>query len=184
MESSNRIISPALFGIILICFLLPFMSVSCGGHEIGQVSGIELAFGTDLEGEDIDPYPPALFALAAAVIGLVISFWKKGKLLAALAGLGGFASLIALQLAINHEVTRPSNDGMIHVTWMNAYYLATILFIAVAVLNIYLLTRKPAAKSLPTGQDQRYCTNCGSANKGSSQFCTECGSPTSNNLSQ
>lgn len=155
------------------------MNVSCGSHEIGQITGIELAFGTDLEGEDIDPYPPALFALAAAGIGLVISFWKRGKLLAALAGLGGFASLIALQLAINHEASRPSNDGMIHVTWMNAYYLATILFIAVAVLNVYLLTRKPAAESLPRGQDRRYCTSCGSLNKGSGQFCTECGSPMS-----
>lgn len=174
MENGNRFISPALFGIILVCFLLPFMSISCGRQEIGTLSGMEMAFGTEIEGDDVDALPPATWALTAAVFGLAISFWNRGKVLAALSGLAGFGSLMILQLAVNEEMSKPGNRG-IDVTWTNVYYVVLLLFLGVAIYNIYLLTRKKAAQPLPRGQDQTFCTSCGSPNSSNSQFCTQCG---------
>ena len=36
-------LSPALFGMALLCFFLPFINVSCGGTKVIQLTGVQLA---------------------------------------------------------------------------------------------------------------------------------------------
>jgi hypothetical protein len=97
--------SPIIFAIVGLCFMLPFISFSCGGQRLTTMSGADLvrgakvsvdqkafegfedAFnqtGTDttdattsgVQSEDTDPELWAIVALAAAVIGLVVGFTR------------------------------------------------------------------------------------------------------------
>ena len=42
-------VSPALFVITTLCFLFPFVTVSCNGQKVATFSGVELATGTTVE---------------------------------------------------------------------------------------------------------------------------------------
>jgi hypothetical protein len=42
-------ISPILFGVTLVCFLFPFVTVSCGGQKMASFSGAQLATGTSVD---------------------------------------------------------------------------------------------------------------------------------------
>lgn len=77
--SSGRIISSSAAFLILVCFFLPWITVSCGSQEIATVSGYELATGTEIDlGVGVEEreadWTFFLVPLAAlAVIGLVLA---------------------------------------------------------------------------------------------------------------
>jgi hypothetical protein len=79
-------VSLSFFTLILICFFLPFVSITCADTKIAKLKGTDLAFGTKIEyrqGDDLfgrskqtEKVEPELFALLAfllTIIGLVIS---------------------------------------------------------------------------------------------------------------
>jgi hypothetical protein len=90
----NRLLSPAGFGLVLIFFLMPFFTVSCGVDEKSQIkstfSGLALATGSQPKVEDQPPdqaakllsafpdsfHPEVLVVLAAIAVfaGMVIGF--------------------------------------------------------------------------------------------------------------
>lgn len=93
-------------GLALACFLLPWVTVSCGGQPLAQISGLQLATGSvgDIGGNR--PGAPAapqdysadLFVIAAAlliVIALVLSFVLPRRK-AALAAMASCAVALAL----------------------------------------------------------------------------------------
>ena len=49
MESMTKKFSPAIFGIVLICFILPFVTVSCQGQKLATLTGIQLITGTTIK---------------------------------------------------------------------------------------------------------------------------------------
>lgn len=49
MTEHERKLRPALAAIILVCFFMPFLKVSCGGQPIMQMSGFDLATGRDVK---------------------------------------------------------------------------------------------------------------------------------------
>lgn len=51
-----RHVSPAAFGFVVLCFLLPFVTLSCPGGSF-TFSGVQLATGTTIE-------EPGLFGLS------------------------------------------------------------------------------------------------------------------------
>ena len=53
LEQHERAIRPTLAGIALICFLLPFLKITCAGQQIASVSGVDLVTGTKLEKPDM-----------------------------------------------------------------------------------------------------------------------------------
>lgn len=52
VEKARRF-SPALFGIIAICFLLPFVAITCSGQELFSLSGLDLVTGTEVGQDDL-----------------------------------------------------------------------------------------------------------------------------------
>ena len=90
----NKLLSPAGFGLVMIFFLLPFFTVSCGVDENSTVrttyTGLTLAIGAQPKVEDQTPdqaakllavfpnsfYPEVLVVLAALAVlaGMVIGF--------------------------------------------------------------------------------------------------------------
>lgn len=49
MTEHERKLRPALAAIILVCFFMPFLKVSCGGQTFMEVSGFDMATGRDVQ---------------------------------------------------------------------------------------------------------------------------------------
>lgn len=50
MFQHERAIRPALAGLVIVCFLMPFVKVSCGGQPIASMSGMDLVLGNRPDG--------------------------------------------------------------------------------------------------------------------------------------
>jgi len=97
-------LSTPLIGIIIICFLLPFLSAYCDGEKKATLSGIQLVTGTvvhydENETKEIKPSAPAIIAILSAIGCFFLSFSpsrnrKMNIMLAVLSSIG----LIALTI--------------------------------------------------------------------------------------
>lgn len=150
--------SPAIFGAILLCFVLPFIDVSCNGQVVRSFSGKEMVQGTTVYEPDmfggvtphkISPEPLAFLAFICAVIGLVVSFRriKKSALICSLASCLGVVLLWLLFTKVKNDALRETG-GMIGVTAGAGFWLALLLFLAAGCLNVFLLGRVSAEKEL------------------------------------
>lgn len=54
MQDHERTIRPALAVVVVICFFLPFVQLTCGGQQIASLSGWDLATGTTVKPPDMD----------------------------------------------------------------------------------------------------------------------------------
>ncbi|MBW4571923.1 MAG: hypothetical protein KME31_29095 [Tolypothrix carrinoi HA7290-LM1] len=150
MNKLRRKISPALFTLTLICFFLPFITVSCRQEEIATLNGIDLAigktvrqpsiFGNQSKEEKIPADPLATIALISGVIGLGTSFIKAKKSAIAPAGAGivGFILLLMLKSKIDSEIVK-QGQGLLLVSYGFGFWLAFIFFISATFLNVYSL---------------------------------------------
>lgn len=101
-----RLAVKVLFIVGLVCFVFPYILVSCSGEEI-EFSGMELmtkiTFNEELEVEDDDPYNYYLIgAFVLGVIGLICAakaeMWDKKMVGAAVCGLCGVILLIIFRV--------------------------------------------------------------------------------------
>lgn len=136
-RSPHRRVSPTLFGIILLCFLLPFVTVECG--EPVTFTGVHAATGIDRPNaynEHATPDGFALIALSSAGVGLLLGLLggRKGALGGALAGFVGIVGLVGFIVAVTGQAYG-------HVVPRIGYLLSLYLFLGAVVLNDYLLSR-------------------------------------------
>jgi hypothetical protein len=142
----RRVLTPSLFGLAAILFLLPFFSVSCSGEAVEQLqdvgvdrsrlrielTGADLVLGRipnrearaayrELEGPGIAH--PLAIALAAVVFGAILLSGlpgRPGAAAAAVLGLVAFALLMLLGWAVDkevHERTMRSAHEFVFVRW-------------------------------------------------------------------
>jgi lysylphosphatidylglycerol synthetase-like protein (DUF2156 family) len=52
MQEHERTLRPALAAIVLICFFMPFIKISCGQQTIVSITGLDLALGKTIEQPD------------------------------------------------------------------------------------------------------------------------------------
>ncbi|MGI2908212.1 hypothetical protein [Tolypothrix sp. VBCCA 56010] len=161
MNKLRRKISPALFTLTLICFFLPFITVSCRQEEIATLNGIDLAigktvrqpsiFGNQSKEEKIPADPLATIALISGVIGLGTSFIKAKKSAFAPAGAGivGFILLLMLKSKIDSEIVK-QGQGLLLVSYGFGFWLAFIFFISATFLNVYSLIDSQKDDDEPT----------------------------------
>ncbi len=153
MQVSISRLRASVFGLTLVLFLLPFVTLSCQGSGF-TFSGVQLAVGTTVQepqlfgppkDKRIDAEPFALAALVCAVVGIVAGFVAAvpARLLSASAGLGGAVLLIALRLKIEGEVSRQAME-LVQVQWGIGYWGALLCYCA-GFLSIFLL--KPSRNS-------------------------------------
>ncbi len=45
--------SPALFGVIILCFFLPFANLSCSGQTVMTLTGFQLITGTEYSDQNM-----------------------------------------------------------------------------------------------------------------------------------
>lgn len=131
---------------VVIAFLLPFVTVSCEGHEVASIAGVQFAIGGpieisdgvsdsgDEENVDIEPWATAgiLLAIASAIIAFVPKRWRTGALF--LLGIGGAVSLVLLRVTLETEFGELRSAGAV-VTYTWGWWLAVAGFSGLVVVN-------------------------------------------------
>jgi hypothetical protein len=150
-------LSPSLFGLICIAFVLPFATVSCDGAET-SFTGLQLATwtvpaGGEISGSDCSADIStcvedkgsgyAFFALVVAVAGLSLGLLGKAK------GPGwcGAGGLIAM-LLIGFQGFQPFGPT---VTFRVGYWLILLLFLTVICVHATQSVRRRRAARLEAG---------------------------------
>ncbi len=190
-------ISPAIFIASILCFLFPFVTVSCGGQKVTSFSGVQLATGTTVEQpqmfgppqkQKVDPDPTTALAALCAIVGVVLSLAGTRIALApAISGAVGAVSLLIMKARLDDQVVKQGH-GMLQVSYESGFSLALLLFVAGAVWNGYLHSQRnnipaappPEAAASSTRQDSRQpsvCPQCGQSWTPNAKFCMHCGKP-------
>ena len=133
------------FGLAIISFLLPFITVSCQNTPIMRFSGVNLitgktievptsAFGTT-EKKSIPGDWRVILAFLSAIIGLLTSFLKKdNSTIPAINGSLGPILLLMLKSDLDRQIIE-QGQGMLNVTYGLGFWLAFFLFLAAAIIN-------------------------------------------------
>jgi zinc-ribbon domain len=190
-------VSPVLFLVTVLCFLLPFVTVSCNGQKIATFSGTDLAFGTTINqpqaqqpfgfpqprrgsGERVKAEPVATMAFLCAIAGIGLSFLAiRLALVPAITGALGTLLLFALQLKLNDDISKRA-QGAFQLDFQAGFILALLLFIAAAGWNgwLFFMSRRPG---MAASQPLANAAAAGSGGTTSAAFCPNCGQPLSSN---
>ena len=195
--TSKLKVSPAIFIASILCFLLPFVTVSCGGQKVASFSGIQLATGTAVEQpqmfgppqkQKVDPDPSAVVAALAAIAGLGLSFLGARTALGpAVSGGIGAISLLFMKSRLDDQIVKQGH-GMLQVNYETGFSLTLLLLLAGAAWNAYLFSQReqiPAQANRTEGSRQvsladsgltrASCPHCGQPWPTNAKFCTNCG---------
>lgn len=198
MTSKSKM-SPAIFAASILCFLLPFVTISCGTQKVATFSGVQLATGTTVnqpqmfgprQNQKVDPNPAAAAAALCAVLALGLSFLGTRIALGpAISGAAGAVSLFLMKSRLDDQIVK-QGQGMLQVNYETGFSLALLLLIGGAAWNAYLFSQRnkilgaaqfPAAQSAATRGDPEESSRFHSPNlmqrPPSPTFCPDCGEP-------
>lgn len=162
-----RKLPPAGYLLALICFLLPFVEVSCNGQKVAALTGTQLLTGSQVAGnggmfsppkQQMKPEKSVVLAFIAGLAGLIISVFNQRltTIIAGACGIVAGGSLLALQQSILSGAP-PQALGLIQIQYDPGYYCSVLLFFITAALLFYLAffrqavpTIAPAAPYPPT----------------------------------
>jgi hypothetical protein len=201
MANRKSIASVLIFVGSMLCFFLPFVTVSCGGIKAFTLTGGQLAIGTTLTQPQPFGAPQTQkvaadpFAALAAVCGLAgIGLSLIGRKVAAgsaICGSLGTISLLIMRSRLDAQLQK-QGEGMAQASYEAGYTLALLLLAAGAAWNIYLTiqSNKNASQSAVADggiSDSRndsvasasppLCGGCGKPVGASARFCESCGKP-------
>ena len=138
MKSEMRRFTPAIYGLTLICFFLPFTHISCEGRKVASLTGIQLVTGTSVtvEGktEKIDPEPLAILLLCTAVVELAV---KTRTRVSIIVGVIGLTLLLFLKAEIDSEVLK-RGEGVLKAEYAVGFWLMLISFFGAIAINTFL----------------------------------------------
>lgn len=152
MESGLRKISPAIFGVALICFFLPFVNVSCGGQKVASFTGIQLVTGTTIkqpgmfeqkQTQKLKREPLAICAFLSVIVGLGLSLLKtkKSPIVTAIIGGIGAVMLLLLKSKMDNDVLNQTG-GMVQLEYTFGFWLTFLLNFSAAGLNAFFASKK------------------------------------------
>lgn len=133
----------AVFGTSALAFVFPFLFVSCGGVEVTRFSGLELAFGTEFQGEQVGPHLELQAALALAVLASVLAWFG------ATGPAGGFAVIgagaLGLHTFIMKVLMNQNEEDFVSITlrYEIGFWLALSALVVGAVLCASLERKNP-----------------------------------------
>jgi uncharacterized membrane protein YhaH (DUF805 family) len=123
------------FALILICFSLPFLEVSCQGQKIASFSGFQTAFGTQIsspngETKDIPGTFVLVLVLVITVICLLIPFLKLkfNNLIATIGSVFSLLLLLITKVNIDNESFK-QGGGLLLIQVAYGYVFIFCLFI-------------------------------------------------------
>jgi hypothetical protein len=145
-------LSGSLMMLIIICFFLPFIAISCDHKQVAQLAGIQLVTGTKMEQKGllcqearvVPPQPWAIIPFGLAIAGTALGFWGKGRIGTILQSVGSTVAVIALLLLKNklyHEMLQYPKL-LFCVEYLPCYWITLGLFACVVVVNVAGCIRK------------------------------------------
>jgi uncharacterized membrane protein YozB (DUF420 family) len=161
-------LSPAVYGLIIFCFLLPFVRLTCSSQTIMTLTGFELVTGAEVEQnifnpidsdqkeiqdqtlshQDAEAQPMALFALIAAVLSLALGFVKGKKTALAISIVSILGAIFLFLLKMNMESDIKENgQGVIQIEYLFGYWFSLFLFIAGSVIQ-WMIYREPERREV------------------------------------
>jgi hypothetical protein len=189
-------VSPVLFLVTVLCFLLPFITVSCNGQKVATLSGTDLAFGSTVEQPQVfgqpvkkrvDAEPIATIAFLIAVAGIAVGFLAaRVPLASAITGGLGALFLFILMGKLSSDIGKNA-QGIFQLDYDIGFIMAVILFVGAAGWNAWLFfasrgapplahaaAATPGASTAAAGPG---CPHCGQPLTGNVKFCGGCGKP-------
>ena len=162
-------IPTGIYGLVIICFLLPFIE----GMPVAELSGINLVTGTtieqssqidyemqDLFGDEfkdeqeeaetdkkIESRTEAIIAFAAAILALLLTRIPVSRWIPAALGVLGFICLIWLKINLDQE-TKQEGEGILEVTYLYGYWLALLAFASACIAQGVLIIAGVEKKTL------------------------------------
>jgi Flp pilus assembly protein TadB len=157
-----KLISPSLFALILICFFLPFTTISCQSTPIVTMNGYQLATGTTVDqtsgignslsttlgslnssaskssDKKIPGNPLAGFILAITCAGIALGFVTvrhQEIIQAIVAGIGAIL-LFILKSEVDSQ-TLKQGQGVLQTSYGSGYWLSLLLFLGAVGFNGY-----------------------------------------------
>ena len=152
MKKGSKV-SPAIFAASALCFLLPFVTVSCGGTKVASFTGVQLATGMtvnepqvpggEAQPKKIDADPLSAFAGLCVLISLAMSFIATGRLAIwpAIGGATGAVALLVMKSNLQNQLAKQAN-GLLQVNYAPGFVLALLCLIAAAAWNAYLFFQR------------------------------------------
>lgn len=179
---------PAILALALICFFLPFVTVSCQGQKLMTLSGIQLVTGTTIQEPQmfgppkpmkLSAEPLAVAAFLCGLVGLAVGLIGKGRGQTVAAALAALAAvfLLILKSRVESEAIKQAG-GLFQVEFGGGYWATLALFLATVGAGLFPSQTSvplPTRKSGGGGLDGRFCTQCGAKNSSANLFCEECG---------
>lgn len=158
MEKKRKL-TPALFGFALVCFFMPFVSVSCQSQTLGSFTGIQLVTGTTVEQptmfgprqtQRVGGEPLALLAFLCGLAGLGLGFVKgrPGAVGAAAAGGLGVLLFLLLKSKVDGDVMSQGR-GLLQLDWGAGFWLSLLCYLAAAFISVYALKQSRSEQAAP-----------------------------------
>lgn len=171
MEALKKF-SPALFGLVIVCFFLPFVNLSCSGQTVMTLTGFQLITGSeysepnvmgqnmfdqdnqnnaDNKSREIKSQLMALLAFLAALVGLAVGFIRKKMtaIFSLIIAVLGTVFLILLKINMDSDVAL-NGEGIMNLEYQTGYWLTIILFIAAAAAHWFIYNEKKKPESVVT----------------------------------
>lgn len=192
--------NPALFIILIVCFFLPFVQVSCGGEKLIEASGIDIVTGSDNSKEtksedktrDDNYRYIMIIAFGITLIGFIISILplikgmeKSSKIFYILMAGITLSSFILLILYIFlTDRSLKDTKNILEFKLLYGFYVVEILYIITTINNILLIIfpdrkiepqQQVAYSSMPPLSQNKICRACGAENITGASFCKNCG---------
>ena len=136
-------VSAALFGLILLCFFLPFVNVTCNRMQVTSITGFQMLTGATVKQQKAEAEPLALLVFLSAIAGLGLSFFRgrTPKIAVVTSGAVGLILVLLLKFKIDSYALQAVKEGrgMVGVEYTIAFWVAVLLFVASVGLGGYVL---------------------------------------------
>jgi hypothetical protein len=137
-------ISGSLFILTIICFFMPFISISCNNKEVVKLTGFQLVTGSELKqtellGQESRRLPAQAWAFipfGLAGAGVALGFWK-GRLASGLRSVCGAISVVSLLVlrAKLHDNLLQYPKLVFYVEFLPCFWITLSLFSVAVVVN-------------------------------------------------
>ena len=147
---TSRKISSSFFAIVLICFFLPFVTISCDRNPVLELSGLQLTTGTTVEtpsfagpaeSKKIPANGKAILAFTCCAVGLGGSLIKKtrsNKILPACSGGLGAFLILSIKSGLDQELVKQgAGFAGFSAEYGFGFWGSFIFFLAAALYNIW-----------------------------------------------
>lgn len=178
---SGRLIMKILLLIMIICFFCPMFMFSCYGTEVVRMSGMEMAAGMDVMGEEMEGSMILLLLLLLPIVAFVFLFVKNRqrqfeKMAVNLGGASGLSLIMVCRILLNGLKESENMDyeyASIALKPLLPFYLYILASIAIVVLGIYLQCQYELEQNRShTSEEKSIYVKCVLSVLGSIMICT------------